>query len=297
MRRLTLVALSAILGLAAVTMPDSAIRQTDMALVKTSRATTVDTDPDVLWILAAGSDARPGEEPTRTRADALQLIAIDTRTGAASAVGIPRDSYVSIPGSGSDRVNAAMAYGGPQLLADTVGTMFGVQPDYVFVASFASFKALIDDLDGIEVNNPRFFSDDILKPQGFAKGRIELGAYTALQFSRVRKSLPGGDFDRSANQQLVIRGIQAKIRANASASGWLDRRLVTAMAALDTSASPAEMYRLARAIASLKPSRFTTCVLTGALATINGASVVLPSLTDARRYGEEARADATIDRC
>ena len=47
-------------------------------------------------------------------------------------IGIPRDSWVSIPGYGSDRINAALYYGGPQLMADTVGrTSSGVQPDYV----------------------------------------------------------------------------------------------------------------------------------------------------------------------
>ena len=59
---------------------------------------------------------------TRVRGDALQLIGINTKSGAATTIGIPRDSYVSIPGHGSDRVNAALYYGGPQLLGETVGT-------------------------------------------------------------------------------------------------------------------------------------------------------------------------------
>ena len=51
---------------------------------------------------------------TRTRGDALQLIGINTRTGAAAAIGIPRDSWVAIPGYGSNRINAALYFGGPQ---------------------------------------------------------------------------------------------------------------------------------------------------------------------------------------
>ena len=104
--RLGAVALS--LLVLAVVVPDSAVKSTDVALVKLDRADGVDVDPDVVWILAVGSDARPGEDMTRTRGDALQLVGMDTRTGAATAIGIPRDSWVSIPGHGSEKINAAL---------------------------------------------------------------------------------------------------------------------------------------------------------------------------------------------
>ena len=108
-----------------------------MALVKVQarrRAST--SSPDVVWILAVGSDARPGEDMTHTRGDALQLIGMNTKTGAATAIGVPRDSYVDIPGDGNDKINAALYYGGPQLLGETVGNLIGIQPDYVFVTRF-----------------------------------------------------------------------------------------------------------------------------------------------------------------
>ena len=41
-----------------------------------------------MWILAVGSDARPGQDMLRRRGDALQLIGINTRTGAATAIGV-----------------------------------------------------------------------------------------------------------------------------------------------------------------------------------------------------------------
>ena len=52
-----------------------------------------------------------------------------------------------------------------------------------------------------------------------------------MAFSRVRKSLPGGDFDRSANQQRTLRGIHAKIRANADRPGFIERGVMTVLAA------------------------------------------------------------------
>jgi LCP family protein required for cell wall assembly len=234
---------------------------------------------------------------TRTRGDALQLIGMNTKTGSAVAIGIPRDSYVPIPGVGSERVNAALYYGGPQLLADTVGDLIGVQPDYVFVTRFKMFQAMVEDIGGIDVRNPRFFSDTYLKPKGFEAGKIHIDGYGALAFSRIRKTLPAGDFDRSANQQLVLRGIQAKIHDQAQAKGWVESGVLSAMRNMAVDGSPAELFRLARAVANLDPRQFTTCVVQGGIGNVGGASVVLPYVDQARRLGDEARDDAELEGC
>ncbi len=291
----------AVLGLAlavCVTVaPSSTVKPTDLALIKIKRATTVDVSPDVVWIMAVGSDARPGEDMTRTRGDALQLIGLNTKTGAAAAIGIPRDSYVSIPGVGSDRINAALYYGGPELLGETVGELIGIVPDYVFVTRFEKFKAMVNDIGGIDVENPSFFSDTYLKPQGFEPGRIHLNGYLALSFSRIRKTLLRGDFDRSANQQRVLRGIQAKIRQRAGRDGFIELGVFSALQNMATNASPSELYRLARAAAEIKPSKITTCVLLGGIGNVGGASVVLPYVDQAKRLGDRAREDATLESC
>ena len=296
-RWLTPVLLGLVLAVATVSVPDSTVKPADVMLVEVERATTVDLNPDVLWILAVGSDARPGEEMTRTRGDALQLVGINTKTGAATAIGIPRDSYVPIPGVGSDRVNAAMSYGGPQLLGETVGNLIGIQPEYVFVTGFKTFQAMINSIGGVYVHNPVAFSDPYLKEQGFERGKIRLGGYTALAYARVRKGLAGGDFDRSANQQRILRGIHAKIREKAGTRGFLERGVLSAVANMETNVSPAVLYRIAHAISTLQARKFSTCVVQGAIGNVGGASVVLPYTDQARRYGDDAREDATISRC
>ncbi len=203
-RAFRLLALGVVLAVCATLAPSSTVKPTDLALVKIKSATSVDVSPDVVWILAVGSDARPGEDMTRVRGDALQLIGMNTKTGAAAAIGIPRDSYVSIPGVGSDRINAALYYGGPELLGETVGELIGIVPDYVFVTRFEKFANMVNDIGGIDVDNPTYFSDTYLKPKGFEAGRQHLNGYLALAFSRIRKTLLRGDFDRSANQQRVL---------------------------------------------------------------------------------------------
>jgi LCP family protein required for cell wall assembly len=296
-RMLKTTLLAAVLGVCGLVIPDSGVQSTQSVLVTIDRADGVDVDSDVIWILGVGSDARPGEDMLRVRGDALQLIGMNTQTGAATTIGIPRDSYVPIPGYGSDRVNAALYYGGPKLLGQTVGNMIGIQPDYVFVTRFPFFEDMVDDIGGITVRNPRAFSDDNLRPAGFAAGKIKLNGYNAMAFARIRKTLPGGDFDRSANQQRVLRGIQGAIRARADEPGFLERGVLTVLEHMHTDVAPGELFRIAHAVAQVDPTKITSCVVQGGIGDVGGASVVIPYLDQARRYGDAARKDATISRC
>jgi len=292
-----LVPLGLVLAAAAVVVPDSAVKSTDVSLVRVQSASGVDLSPDVVWILAVGSDARPGEDMTHSRGDALQLIGMNTKTGAASAIGVPRDSWVDIPGHGHNKINASLYFGGPKLLGQTVGNLVGIQPDYVFVTRFPYFIAMVRQIGGIDVQNPRAFSDTYLKPQGFKAGRIHLTGYDAMAFSRIRHDLPRGDFDRSANQQRVLRGIQARVRAQAASPGFMERGVVSVMQHLYTDLGPAELFRLAQAMAQVEPSKVTSCVVQGGVGDIGGASVVLPYVSQARMLGNEARKDATLEHC
>lgn len=294
--RTTLLAL--LLGVVAVVVPDSTPAPVRFTMVKLDKADGVDVDPDVIWVLGAGSDARPGDNPLRVRADALQLVGINSRTGAATAIGIPRDSWVPIPGVGRNRVNAALYFGGPKLLGRTVGNLIGIQPDYVVVATFGGLAELVRGIGGITVKNPRPFSDASLHPRGWPRGKVRLNGMKAVEFARIRKSLPRGDFDRSANQQRVLRGIHRRVVERAARPGFVEGQVINVLRHLHTKGvSPAELFRVAQAIAQVDPAKVTTCVLSGRGASINGASVVLPDERLAKRYGRDARRDAVIRRC
>ncbi|NYJ02098.1 LCP family protein required for cell wall assembly [Nocardioides thalensis] len=301
-RALRSAVLAAILGVALVVVPDSGVHPMESALVKVEVAEGVDIGDlahgeDVITFLAVGSDARPGEDMLRTRGDALHMIFLNTKTGAAADIGIPRDSYVPIPGAGSDRINAALYYGGPDALGQAVGNLVGVQPDYVFVTRFLYFQHMIQDIGGVTVDNPRAFADAYMRPEGFAAGEIHLNGQGALQFARARKELPGGDFDRSANQSRIIAGIQRKIRDHQDDKGFIARGVLSVMENLHTDLAPSELFRIAHAIADVDPAKVTSCVVHGGFANIGGASVVTPDTAAARRYGDDARNDATIKSC
>ena len=76
-----------------------------------------------------------------------------------------------------------------------------------------------------------------------------------MAFSRIRKGLAGGDFDRSANQQRTLRGIHARIRAQADCPGFIEQGVMTVMDHMATDASPGELYELAQAVAQVDPRR------------------------------------------
>jgi anionic cell wall polymer biosynthesis LytR-Cps2A-Psr (LCP) family protein len=165
------------------------------------------------------------------------------------------------------------------------------------VSRFPFFEDMIDDIGGITVTNPRRFTDPNLKKEGFARGRIRLGGYDAMAFSRIRYNLPGGDFDRSANQQRTLRGIHARIRSQADRPGFIERGVMTVMKHLSTDLGPAEVYELAQAVAQVEPGRITTCVIRGRIGSAAGQSVVFPDVAQARRLGDAARRDATLRGC
>ena len=292
-----MVVLGLVLGVVAVVVPNSSVASTQVELIKVKHAEGVALDSDVIWTLAVGSDARIGEDMTRTRGDALQLIGMSTTSGAVTSIGIARDSYVSIDGYGSDRINAALYYGGPQLLARTVAELVGIEPDYVFITRFQYFRELVDGIGGITVRNPVAFDDEYLRPNGFKRGKIHLDGYGALAFGRIRHNLIGGDFDRSANQQRVLAGIQRQVAARADEHGFLEKGVLSVLAHTATDVGPVELFRIAQVIAQADPTKVTGCVVGGSYATVNGASVVMHYVDRAKAYGNDARKDAVIKSC
>ena len=289
------VALGTVLAVALVVMPSPAVRSSDTNLVKVRTAQAVDHPRNVVWILCLGSDARPGQRVTGTRADAIQLVGLNLDTGAGTMIGIPRDSYVDIRGHGRNKINASMVFGGPQLMADSVGRLVGVRPDYVFTTGFLGFRGMVRAIDGVTVNSKLSFSDPV-RPQGYKRGQNNLNPFQALIFGRIRHGLPRGDFDRSMNQQELLRSILRKVRAHESQPGFMERGLLASVKFMDTDLTPSELYRLAQAVTAIQPGKLTGCVLDGSTGSAGGASVVFPNVGQARRLGNDARKDGDLDR-
>lgn len=163
--------------------------------------------------LATGGDTGNG------RTDTILVVHVPAFGSGSSTtmVSIPRDSYVPIPGSGRDKINAAFAMGGAPLLAQTVEQATGLRIDHYAEIGFGGFAVLVDGLGGVTVC-PTAPIDDPLAGVALAAGCQKLDGRDALGFVRSRAT-PRADLDRMVDQR---RFMAALLHRAASPAVWLN---------------------------------------------------------------------------
>jgi LCP family protein required for cell wall assembly len=176
-----------------------------------AEAFPVITGKKPIFILALGSDARPGQPIERERSDSIHIIGLNPAKRSASILGFPRDSYIDIPGHGKSKINAAMTQGGPPLAVKTVEALTGVHIDFYVLTSFGGLTSMIDAVGGVTVNVP-YDMNDGFSGAHFKAGPTHMNGKQALAFSRDRHSLPRGDIDRSLNQGRLFLGALSEFR-------------------------------------------------------------------------------------
>jgi LCP family protein required for cell wall assembly len=164
-----------------------------------------------VFILSLGSDARPGEPVDGERSDSIHIIGINPAAHRASILGFPRDSWVDIPGHGSNKINAAMVYGGPHLMVDTIEQLTGIHIDYYLLTSFPGLTHMVDTIGGIVVDVP-YSMHDSYSGANFDAGEQRLSGKQALAFSRNRHDTPNGDLSRSLNQGILLKAALTQFR-------------------------------------------------------------------------------------
>jgi len=175
-------------------------------------------------ILLLGTDTRPGISSSRT--DALVVVHLDPQARYASMLTLPRDLWVSIPGHGQARVNAAYPIGelqigegyGPALAKQTVGDLLGITIDRFVLIDLTGFKALIDQIGGVTIDvpaaldDPAYPSDDFKTiAVHFDAGLQHMDGERALIYARTRHA--DSDFGRNRRQQQVLMAIFEQVRA------------------------------------------------------------------------------------
>jgi LCP family protein required for cell wall assembly len=288
------VRLGLLLALAGLVVPASTVPPATISLTRVQSVKDVDFADDVVWILALGSDARDGEELEAARTDAIQLIGLDLGSGRAAGLGVPRDTYLDVPGRGPSRLNVAMSVGGTELTAELVADLTGIAPDYVFLAGFDGFRDMVDTIGGVEVRSDETFDDEEFDLH-VRKGVNDFDGTEALDYARTR-AIPTSDYGRMANQQQLMLGILRNLRANEDEEGFMERGALSALSGLRTDLAPTELYRLAQAITLVRPDRVELCVLTGTDETTDlGEDVIILDPAEARGIGADVEDDLRYD--
>lgn len=175
-------------------------------------------DQDVVNVLLIGRDTRD-EKKERGRSDSMIVLSLNRATKQISMVSLMRDSYVQIPGYSNNKLNAAFAFGGYDLLDETIAKNYGIHIDYNVGVNFEGFERVIDQLGGIEVDltkaEAKYLMNDIYIHAGNLKeGTNLLTGETALCYARARYVSTGtesNDFGRTARQRVVLTKVYEKM--------------------------------------------------------------------------------------
>jgi len=178
----------------------------------------------VVNILLIGSDSRDNSDDGRS--DAMILMSISNKTHTIQMTSLLRDMYVDIPGHDGNRLNAAYAFGGPELLMKTISQNLDIEVNRYMVVNFEAFANLVDAVGGVklnlsndEVNWVNAYLNEYNMLRGMPidtdyldttlSGDISLNGPQALAYSRNRYI--GTDFGRTERQRKVLSAVIKKL--------------------------------------------------------------------------------------
>ncbi|KPC65256.1 LCP family protein [Streptomyces chattanoogensis] len=176
--------------------------------------------------LIVGSDSRKGMSAVQRkslhtggtaeagqRTDSMMILHVGSN--GPTLISLPRDSNVTIPkfrGSesgrtraamGANKLNAAYAYDGPQLLVRTIEYNTGLHIDHYAEIGFTGFANIVEAMGGVEMNLDKGFKDK-WSGADFKAGKQTLNGAQALAYVRTRHAFAGSDLDRTKNQQKFL---------------------------------------------------------------------------------------------
>ncbi len=197
---LVLFAFSAFLGFMLPVVSKFAVL--DIFLSVTPQNVVVDQEMNIIIL---GSDIRRGS----SRSDTVMVLHLNPKRAAASIISIPRDTLVSIPGRGLDKMGHAFAYGGPDLSRRTVEGFLNINIPYYVAVDIPGLEKIIDELGGIELNvEKRMYYIDYAQGLyvNLYPGFQRLNGRDGLSYVRFRHDAEG-DFGRISRQQKFLNAL------------------------------------------------------------------------------------------
>jgi LCP family protein required for cell wall assembly len=257
---------------------------------------TVNVKHEALLPTPSAGESVPTKDPSAADAQNILLIGSDSKTSVANGrsdviilvhisgdlkkiylVHFPRDMYVDVPGHGKDKINAAYAYGGSQLLVRTLQTLVDVRLDHVAVVGFEGFKAMTDAIGGVDA-----YAEEASDEPGYGTvhvGMNHLDGDAALGFVRERYQLSRGDISRGRRQQAFIKALLLKALSRETLTNPARFAAFVDAAArnltVDDAFTIADIYSQALAMRDLRGDDivFITAPITGFGTSPQGASI------------------------
>jgi len=167
----------------------------------------IESPEEPVTILFLGRDSRDTESEMG-RADTIMLLYLDPVNAVVSLLSIPRDTLVDIPGYGQDKINAAYAYGGEELMIRTIQDFIGAEINHYVTLDFQGFVDLIDAMGGVDITIDRPLVD-IKSGANLSPGEHHLTGEQALAYTRSR-STELGDIGRIQRQQNLFKELMSQ---------------------------------------------------------------------------------------
>lgn len=240
-----------------------------------------------IFVLILGSDSLKGVALQEGLSDSIHILGINPKKRSATLIGIPRDANVPLASGGTGKINTAMHMGGVQATIETVERLSGLRLDYYALTGFNEMVSAIDQIGGLTIDIPYSFAG---YSRSFEAGRTKLDGSATLEFTRTRKSLRAGDFDRSMNQGRIMLAALTQFRKQfdreaSSMFNWIGAGLRN----VDTDLSIGELVSLGFTATNVSPKNVTNLVLIGSSALVNGVAVVNLSSENERLFDDIAR--------
>lgn len=176
----------------------------------------------VYKLLILGIDTN--NKDLKGRSDTMMIAFLDQNKNQLKLVSFMRDIYVQIPGKGHNKLNAAYAFGGAELVRKTIDNIYGIKVDGYIAVNFSTMCTLVDAIGGIKIDvkeNELKPLNGILEYYNYLRGtpskegRLEQSGYQTLSglqtmsYARIRKI--DSDYQRIGRQQNVMKAIYEQI--------------------------------------------------------------------------------------
>lgn len=225
------------------------------------------------YVLLLGSDARAND--TASRSDTMILVRVDANVGKATLVSIPRDTKVEIEGHGTQKINAAYAFGGPAGAVEAVEKMSGIEISHYAEIHFDELEKAVDQLGGIWVDVPVSSNQtgSSHSKYQFSAGMQKMSGEQVLVFARERYGYNEGDFQRAENQRIVVQSLADAVLSLPPTD--LPGTVQSLANCISTDYSLNELIELAQTFQSAEHYYFYSAMVPSTTQTIDGVSYTI----------------------